>query len=287
MKEAAVPAHPAERGRAGPAQDAPGPFALPEQLRGKKILGQKDTFRFGCHEGLKCFTRCCGDANIFLTPVDVLRLARRLGLSTTELLEQHALVPVTQELHLPVVMLRMRDDEHKNCPFVSARGCTVYEDRPWSCRMFPLGLGIPPARAGIDPGPVYFLVDADFCEGYREQTEWTVEDWRANQGVLEQEALEQGYQQLVAHPWFIGGRRLDPKRIEMFYTACYDLDKFRRFVFQSTFLDRFELETELVEQLQRDDYALLSFAFRWLRFALFAEPTIAVKASAATSGRNE
>ena len=42
--------------------------------------------------------------------------------------------------------------------------------------------------------------------------------------------------------------------------------------------DRFlELEPELVEQLRTDDQALLEFGFRWLRFALFAEPTMKVR----------
>lgn len=263
------------------------PMELPEQLRDRKILGPDDTFSFGCHEGLKCFTRCCGDANIFLTPLDVLRLARRRGLSTTDFLGRHALVPITKELHLPVVMLRMDDDDAKRCPFVGEGGCTVYEDRPWSCRMFPLGLALPPARAGVEPEPVYFLVEADFCDGLREPRQWTVAEWRDNQGVLQQEEFERAYQQLVAHPFFIGGRQLDAQRIEMFHTACYDIDKFRRFVFDTTFLDRFEVEPEVTEQLRNDDLALLSFAFRWLRYALFAEPTMKVRQPDATKGRNE
>ena len=258
---------------------------LPEQLQGKKLLGPDDKFCFGCHEGLKCFTRCCADANIFLTPVDVLRLARRLGTSTTEFLSRHAMVPITKQLHLPVVMLRMSDDEQKRCSFVAEDGCTVYEDRPWACRMFPLGLGLPPARAGVEPEPVYFLVDADFCDGYREPTEWTVREWRENQRAMDQESLEKGFQQLVSHPFFIGGRQLDPKRIEMFYMACYDLDKFRGFVFESSFLERFEVDEALVEQLRSDDEALLRFAFRWLRFALFAEPTMQVRERTAEKGR--
>ena len=92
---------------------------------------------------------------------------------------------------------------------------------------------------------------------------------------------------MVAHPFFIGGRQLDAQRIEMFHTACYDIDKFRRFVFDTTFLDRFEVEPEVTEQLRNDDLALLSFAFRWLRYALFAEPTMKVRQPDATKGRNE
>jgi Fe-S-cluster containining protein len=250
---------------------------LPYALRDKRKLTASETFRFGCHPALACFTDCCADVNIFLTPVDVLRLARRQNITTTEFLDRHALVPVTKDLHLPVVVLRMGDDPEKRCPFVGEKGCTVYEDRPWTCRMYPLGMAIPPARAGEEPEPVYFLFEDEFCKGRREETEWTVDSWRNDQGVAAQEDLETGYRKLVSHPWFIGGRKLDPKRMEMFYTACYDLDTFRRFVFESTFLARFELDDDEVSELRSSDEALLRFAFRWLRFALFAEPTMTVR----------
>jgi hypothetical protein len=143
--------------------------------------------------------------------------------------------------------------------------------------MYPLGSALPPARAGVEPEPVYFRFEDDFCKGGEESTEWTVAGYRQDQGVPEREALESGFKDIVSHPWFIGGRQLDPKRIEMFHTACYNLDTFRRFIFSSSFLKRFELEDELIKKLKTDDDALLAFAFRWLRFALFAEPTMKVK----------
>ena len=100
-------------------------------------------------------------------------------------------------------------------------------------------------------------------------------------GIDEHEALEEGFRDLVSHPWFIGGRTLDPKRMHMLYTACYDLDTFRSMIFESSFCDRFEIEPETLEEIKTNDEALLQFAFRWLRFALFAEPTMKVKEEAA------
>jgi hypothetical protein len=268
----------------------PNPLAgdVPEILRGRRRLGPEDSFRFGCHSKLPCFTRCCADINILLTPVDVLRLARRLGTTTTEFLDRHTLVPITKDLHLPVAMLRLGEEPEKRCPFVGPEGCSVYEDRPWSCRMYPLGMAMPPARAGVEPAPIYFLFEDDFCEGHAEGRDWTIGRWRADQGRAEQEDLETGFQEIVSHPWFIGGRQLDPKRIEMFHTACYDLDRFREFVFTSSFLERFVLGDELVAELRASDEALLRFAFRWLRFALFGEPTMTVRVreTAPRSGRN-
>lgn len=253
---------------------------LPELLRDKKQLGPQDSFCFACNPGLACFTDCCADINILLTPLDVLGMARRLGITTSEFLDRHTLTPITKELHLPVKILRMGDDDNKRCPFVGEGGCTIYEDRPWACRMYPLGMGLPPARAGKEPEPVYFLFEDDFCQGRAEKKEWRVQQWRDDQGVPEREVLERGFRDIVSHPYFIGGRTLDPKRIEMFHMACYDLDSFRSFLFDSTFLKRFELEEELVDKLRIDDHELLRFAFLWLRFAMFNEPTMKVREDA-------
>jgi hypothetical protein len=57
------------------------------------------------------------------------------------------------------------------------------------------------------------------------------------------------------------------------------LEKFRNFVLKSGFLGKFEIEATLVETLKTNDTALLEFGFRWLRFALFHEPILKVKAA--------
>jgi Fe-S-cluster containining protein len=179
-------------------------------------------------------------------------------------------------------MLKMGDDPDKRCLLVKESGCSVYEDRPWACRMYPVASALPPARAGVEPEPIYCLIEDDFCEGHKEKGSFTVASWREDQRVEEQEELEAGFRELVSHPWFIGGRQLNPKQMEAFFTACYDLDNFRRFIFESSFLQRFELEEDLVERIEKDDEELLRFAYRWLRFALFAEPTMTTRASATT-----
>lgn len=255
---------------------------LPQFLADKRQLAEGESFSFTCHPGVPCFNSCCADVNIILTPYDVLQLARRTGLHTREFLDSYTCNPITKDLQLPMVLLKM-DDDDKKCRFVGKQGCTVYEDRPWACRMYPLGMAIPPARAGVEPQPVFFVFEDDHCEGRLQSDglEWTAEAWRKDQNLLERDAIEAGFRELVSHPWFIGGRQLDPKRMHMLYTACYDLDTFREFVFESTFLERFELEDDLVEEIRTDDVALLSFAFRWLRFALFKEPTVTVREGAA------
>jgi Fe-S-cluster containining protein len=253
--------------------------SLPQFLVDKRQLAEGETFSFTCHPGVPCFNSCCADVNIILTPIDVLHLARRLDMHTREFLEIHTSNPITKDLQLPIVMLRMAPEENKPCPFVGEQGCTVYEDRPWACRMYPLGMAIPPARAGEEPDPIFFVFEDDHCDGRHQPDckEWTSKSWRDDQGIEKRESLEAGFRDLVSHPWFIGGRTLDPKRMHMFYTACYDLDTFRDFVFESSFCDKFEIQPEVLEEIKTNDEALLRFAFSWLRFAMFAEPTLKVR----------
>jgi len=256
---------------------------LPEFLEDKRQLEPDQTFPFTCNPGVPCFNRCCADVNIILTPLDVLGLARRLGMHTRDFLETYTGNPITKDLQLPIVILKMRDDENKHCHFVGDAGCTVYDDRPWACRMYPLGMAIPPARAGVEPDPIFFVFEDDHCEGRLQQdcSHWTAQSWREDQNLIERDEIETGFRELVSHPWFIGGRTLDPKRMHMFYQACYDLDTFREFVFQSTFLEKFEIEGDLLEEIKNNDVALLRFAFRWLKLAMFGEQTLRVREAAA------
>jgi hypothetical protein len=65
--------------------------------------------------------------------------------------------------------------------------------------------------------------------------------------------------------------------MHMLFTACYDLDSFREMVFESTMLQRFDVDEDFIEEMRYDDEGLLRFAYLWLRFSLFGEPTMKVR----------
>ncbi len=250
---------------------------LPKFLENQHQLKADERFQFACHPGVPCFNTCCSDVNIILTPLDVLQLARASGMGTREFLETRTANPITKDLELPLVLLKMGPEPEKKCYFLGENGCTVYSERPWACRMYPIGMAVPPSRAGESPEPIYFVLEDDFCKGRFEKGDWSAEEWIKDQNITERDEIETGFRDLMTHPWFIGGRKLDPKRMHMFYTSCYDLDTFRSFVFESSFCDRFDIEADLLEEMKTNDIALLRFAFRWLRFAVFGEPTVKVK----------
>ena len=243
-------------------------------------------FDFACHQGLSCFNTCCADVNIVLTPYDVLRLRRRLGLGSEQFIVEHTVRPFTKDLKLPVVLLAMRDDERKRCPFVTDAGCSVYDDRPWACRMYPVGVASSQTRtrAGEE---FYFVLNEDHCRGHREKQEWTIAAWLENQGVAEYDDFGDRFKEITLHPALLNGPPLEPRKMDLFFMAAYDLDRFRRFIFESRFLRTFELAAEHVEQLRTDDEVLLKFGLEWLRFALFAEPAVKVNPAVFEAKKNE
>lgn len=260
-----------------PRSSAPSPM---EQLAGQlpdgaSHMGLDSGFCFRCHPGVPCFNNCCSDVNIVLSPYDVLRMKQRLGVTSTEFLEKYTLLPVHKDMKFPVVILRMRDDDKKTCPFLTTGGCGIYADRPWPCRMYPLGLA---AQKDTPDGwrgeRVYFLLREETCQGHREPDQQTVRDWLEEQGLDAYDDWGEAFKELTLHEHFEGNGVLSPEKMQMLFTACYDLDKFREFVFGSTLLERFEVDEDFVEEMCDDDEALLRFAFLWLRFSLFGEPTV-------------
>jgi hypothetical protein len=261
-------------------QHTPDDRVTREQLQERVLadyprLGPDDRFQFGCHPGVSCFTCCCRDVNIFLSPYDVLRLKRRLGITSGEFLDRYTLTPVQKDMRTPVVVLRMQENAEKTCPLLDQAGCSVYPDRPWPCRMYPLGLA---AQKDTPDGwrgeRFYFLLKEQECRGFEEPRQWTVREWLDDQGMDAYDEWGEAYKELTLHRFFEDGGILSPQKLHMFFTACYDLDRFREFVFGSTLLQRFEVDEDFVYEMRTEDEALLRFAFLWVRFSLFGEPTV-------------
>lgn len=244
-------------------------------------LGLEDKFTFGCHPGVSCFNQCCSDVNIFLTPYDILRLKNRLGITSWEFLDKYTIQPIDKNLQYPVILMKMRETEAVSCHFVEEGGCTVYEDRPWACRMYPLGLASPPKDGAGNDHDFYFLLHEEVCQGFKEnKTEFTVKGWMENQGVPEYDEFGRLFKEITLHPYLQRGKAFDPSKMEMFHMVCYNLDKFRGFLFNTSFLDRFVVDDRLKEKMKTDDGELLKFGFQWLKFALYGEKTMAINAEA-------
>jgi Fe-S-cluster containining protein len=234
-----------------------------------------DTFTFGCGRELNCFTHCCRDVSIVLTPYDVLRMRKALKMDSSEFLEKYTIVTRTKDQQIPVVLLRM-DEETKRCPFVTDDGCGVYGNRPWACRMYPLGVATP-QNPQPEAQTFYFLLKEDLCHGHGAGREMSVRDWIQDQGIELYDMMGAGFRDLMLNPFWEKKEALPPEKVEMYYMACFDLDKFKRFVFESRFLETFIVDEGRVEVMRTDDEEFLDFAMQWLRFFLFGDKTMKIR----------
>jgi len=258
-----------------------------EILRDYPRYTEDDRFSFCCHTNISCFNKCCADVNIFLSPYDILRMKNHLGMTSEQFLERYTLMPTDRHQKYPVVLLEMTDAEDKHCSFVDdEKGCTIYEDRPWACRMYPVGLASPgDDNPAAEEKEFYFLIRDTFCMGHEEDKGWTIREWISNQGVETYNEMGRRFKEVAMHKWFENGKDLSPQQVDMFFMVCYNLDTFRRMIFESSFLAKFEVDEARQEDIRRDDVELLKFGFDWLKFSLFGEPTITIKPSAAAAAK--
>ena len=54
------------------------------------MLTEDAQLQFSCHHGIKCWNACCSNIDIPLTPYDVLRLKKRLDMTSGEFLKQYS-----------------------------------------------------------------------------------------------------------------------------------------------------------------------------------------------------
>jgi Fe-S-cluster containining protein len=89
--------------------------------------GRDAPFGYVCQ---RC-NRCCHGINVPLDPYEIARLARRLGETTTSFRNLH-----TED----GAGTCLRHTETGACVLLGPDGCTVHEDRPLGCRVYPLAL---------------------------------------------------------------------------------------------------------------------------------------------------
>jgi uncharacterized protein len=255
------------------------------------ILPQKLTLdsriKFRCHPGVSCFTACCGGIKIILTPYDILQLTRRLQIPAHEFLHHYTEPTYLEQTDMPGVRLKLREDDNK-CPFVTPAGCTVYTDRPSACRYYPIGMADFHEGGSKDGDGTeilgaeekfFFKVKEDHCKGHYEEKEWTIREWREDQGVDVRDEMNKEWLRLIMRRKSHGHQAsLSEQAKRMFFMASTDLHHFRRFVFESSFLDTFEIEPETVAKIKEDDVELMLFSFRYLAATLFGAQLLKIKA---------
>ncbi len=247
---------------------------LPEKLTLDSFL------QFACHPKVSCFTACCHNIKIILTPYDILILRNRLNIPAHEFITQYTEPTYLEKTDMPGVQMQLVGEKNA-CPFVTPEGCTVYSDRPSACRYYPVGMADFHEGGTNDASEdkFFFLVKEPHCMGHEEPKRWTIREWRADQGVDLRDEMNKEWLRLVMRRKSFGLQAtMSEAAKRMFFMASTDLDTFRKFIFESSFLDTYEIDAETVAKIKEDDVELMLFSFKYLANTLFGAGGLSIKA---------
>jgi Fe-S-cluster containining protein len=228
-----------------------------------------EQFRFACSPGVACFNACCRDLNQALYPYDILRLKKKLGLSSGEFLERYTTQHIGPGSGLPIVTLKPNDAKRLTCPFVSEKGCGVYSDRPASCRTYPLVRAISRCRKTDRISERFMLLKEPHCLGFNEPQKQTVRQWIEGQEIETHNSINDKLMQIIHLKNQVLPGPLDLKSRHLVYLALYDLDNFRNQVFNRGLLDNVDVDFQKLAAAETDDPALLEVAMAWVKQLVF------------------
>jgi hypothetical protein len=119
-------------------------------------------------------------------------------------------------------------------------------DRPTACRYYPVALLSMRKQDEYVDRDSYAIVKEDHCKGHEVNRRITIADYRKEQGLDEYDELARGWRQLVLKKKSSGPTIGKPslRSRQLFFMACYDIDRFREFVFADSFTKLFELKPE-------------------------------------------
>ncbi len=234
-----------------------------------RAIAPDEPFRFACSPGVACFNECCRDLNQFLYPYDIVRLKKRLGLSSGEFLKRYTTQHIGPESGLPIVALKTAGADRLACPFVTEKGCHVYPDRPTSCRTYPLVRAISRCRETGKITESFLLLNEPHCLGFNQPKEQTISQWIKDQDVAVYNQINDHLIEIIHLKNQLHPGPLDLKSRRLIYLALYDLDNFRNQIFNKALLNNVDMDTQKLADAETDDTALLKVGMEWVKQGLF------------------
>jgi Fe-S-cluster containining protein len=228
-----------------------------------------DPMTFDCCSDNICFNECCRDLNQALSPYDILRLKRNLGISSQVFLKKYTSLHYGPGSGLPIVEFKPNPATGHECPFVNEKGCSVYADRPGSCRLYPLARAISRSRETGVVTEYFALIEESHCRGFGRKTGLTVGQWLDGQDVEVHNHHNDKLMELISLKNRILPGKLEGAQSDQFYLALYDLDEFRTRIFDHDLLKGFTLPKSFLDSLGSVDEALLGFGIKWVKNMLF------------------
>ena len=171
-------------------------------------IGLDDTFKFHC---TRCGLCCVNREDIMLSPMDIYKMAKELGLTPTKFFAQYCETYIGDTSRMPIIRLQPLGDEMR-CPLLKNHKCSVHKVKPSVCALYPLGRYIALEKGdyseeGVGKSEVKYLLQPIDC-GDDSQTH-TVREWLADFDIKLEDECRSLY---VGDSWYalqyrIGNRR--------------------------------------------------------------------------------
>ncbi len=227
-------------------------------------------FSFECSPSKSCFNECCRDLNQALTPYDILRLKNFLKIKSSEFLRKYTSMHKGPDTGLPVISFKPDPDSGHACPFVTEQGCSVYESRPASCRLYPLARAAVRVRGKGEIKQFFAVIEEPHCQGFKSDRTQSVKEWIKTQEVQIYNEMNDKLMDIISLKKRIIPGKLEGIQEDNFYLACYDLDGFRDRIINEGLLRDLNIPGDILDTIVKDDAALLDFGFKWIQYSLFA-----------------
>lgn len=183
-------------------------------------LKDDDTFQFECS---MCGSCCRQRAEpVIINGPDLFRIAKALQLSPAEAAQEYTTWNIGGSSHLPVLTLRERLDG--SCRLLRKGRCTVHQNKPAVCALFPLGRIYDPVKDRFQ----YFK--NNFCNrakrGSAAKT-WTLEEWLDEFGLRETEEDTRIWSRLTGGLAMVTAQmdetKIDGFLLHLLFGVCYFL----------------------------------------------------------------
>ncbi|PIE60195.1 MAG: zinc/iron-chelating domain-containing protein [Desulfobulbus propionicus] len=226
-------------------------------------LHPAEPFQFQCYPGVTCFTDCCRELDLALTPYDTLRLKNRLKMHSGHFLEQYVIVEWDERQPFPLCYLTMVDDGRASCVFVREDGCSVYSDRPGSCRAYPVGRGTTRQPDGKILEQFILLTEAH-CKGFAENNEQDIAGYFTNQEMTAYNRANDALLPLLQHERIQRGFKPSREQLDQYMLALYNLDTFRQEIADGRITLHRPFNPLEMQGIAGDDEHLLQLGITWL-----------------------
>ena len=142
-----------------------------------------DTFMFHCNQCGKC---CMNRDDILITPRDIYRMSKELGITTMEFVATYCEWHSGYSSKIPIVVLKSKE-KNGECSLLKDHKCSVHSSKPLICALHPIGRGIAMTNedekpSDIDTGQIKFF-KTECCSISDKSECHTVRSWLEDFGI--------------------------------------------------------------------------------------------------------